>query len=76
MPLGEHIIDLTRRVHAKFHEFRMHRGGDMNLSLFSFPEFCILKEQELRRIDYMKDIVLYDSNKICFIFFTAVLYLI
>jgi hypothetical protein len=29
----------------------------MNLSLFSFYEFCTLEEQELGRIAYMKDIV-------------------
>jgi hypothetical protein len=29
----------------------------MNLSLFSFYEFCTLKEQELGRIAYMKDVV-------------------
>jgi hypothetical protein len=39
-----HFIDVIRRVHAKFPEFRMHRGGDMNLSLFLFSEFCVLKE--------------------------------
>jgi hypothetical protein len=39
-----------RSAHAKFHEFSMHRKGDINLSLFSFPE--------LSRFDYMKDVVL------------------
>jgi hypothetical protein len=29
----------------------------MNLSLFSFYEFCTPEEQELRRISYMKDAV-------------------
>jgi hypothetical protein len=43
-PLGEHIIDVIKRVHDKFHEFRMHRGGDMNLSSFLFSEFCTLEE--------------------------------
>jgi hypothetical protein len=33
----------------------------MNLSLFSFSEFCTLDEQELRRFDYMKDVVLYEG---------------
>jgi hypothetical protein len=32
----------------------------MNLSSFSFYEFCILEEQELWRIAYMKDVVLYE----------------
>jgi hypothetical protein len=32
----------------------------MNLSSFSFYEFCILEEQELWRIAYMKDEVLYE----------------
>jgi hypothetical protein len=36
----------------------MHRNDDMNLSLFLFSGFCTLEEQELRRFDYMKDIVL------------------
>jgi hypothetical protein len=35
-------------MHAKCHEFSMHRNDDMNLSLFSFFEFCTLEEQELR----------------------------
>jgi hypothetical protein len=34
MPLGEHIRDVTRSVHAKFHEFIIHRDADMNISLF------------------------------------------
>jgi hypothetical protein len=76
MPLGEHIIDVIRRVHAKFHEFRMHRGGDMNLSWFLFSEFCILKEQELGRTDYMKDVVLYDEIPIKFILYFCELYFI
>jgi hypothetical protein len=42
--LGEHICDYMRSVHAKFDEFRKHRGGDMNLSSFSFSEFCTLEE--------------------------------
>jgi hypothetical protein len=48
-------------MHAKFHEFRNHRDEDMNLSLFSFSEFCTLEEQELGRIVYMKDVVLYEA---------------
>jgi hypothetical protein len=46
---------------CKFHEFKKHRGGDTNLSSFSFSEFCTLEEQELGRIDYMKDVVLYEG---------------
>jgi hypothetical protein len=33
-------------------------SGFMYLSLFSFLEFCTLYKQELRRFDYMKDVVL------------------
>jgi hypothetical protein len=54
---GEHIIEVIRRVHDKFYEFRMNRGGDMNLSSFSFSGFCTVEEQELWRISYMKDVV-------------------
>jgi hypothetical protein len=39
----------------------MHIKGDMNLSLFSFSEFCILEKQEVRGTDYMKDVVLYEG---------------
>jgi hypothetical protein len=46
--------------HAKFYEFRKHRGGDTNLSSFPFSEFCTLEECELGRIAYMKDVVLYE----------------
>jgi hypothetical protein len=46
--------------HAMFYEFRKHRGGDTNLSSFSFSEFCTLEECELGRIAYMKDVVLYE----------------
>jgi hypothetical protein len=59
IPLGYHIWGIIRRVHAKYHEFRRYGGGDMNLSSFSFSEFCRLKEKELRRTSYMKDVVLY-----------------
>jgi hypothetical protein len=48
----------VRNMHAKFHEFRMHKNDDMNLYLFSFPKFCTLDKQELRRLDYIKDVVL------------------
>jgi hypothetical protein len=58
VPRGEHIRDVIRRVHAKFHEFSMHRDEYMNLSLFSFYEICRLAEQEFSRFDYMKDEVL------------------
>jgi hypothetical protein len=57
MPLGVHMNDM-RRTHTKFHEFSMHRNVDVNLSLFSFPEFCTLDEHELMRFDYRKDVVL------------------
>jgi hypothetical protein len=60
-PLAGHIRDDMRSVHAKFHESRMHRGGDTNLFSFSFLEFCTLEEQELGRIAYMKDVVLYET---------------
>jgi hypothetical protein len=44
MPLGEQTRDDIWSLHAKFHEFRKHRDEDMNLSLFSFSEFCTLEE--------------------------------
>jgi hypothetical protein len=44
----------------------MHRNEDINLSLFSFPEFCTLDEQELRIFDYMKDVVLDEAVPIKF----------
>jgi hypothetical protein len=58
MPLGEHIRNEMRNMHAKCHEFSIHRNDDMDLSLFSFTEFCTLEEQELRIFDYMKDLVM------------------
>jgi hypothetical protein len=61
MPLAEHILDVIRRVHAKYHEFRRHRGGGTDLSSFSFSEFCTLEEPELSRTYYMKDVVLYEA---------------
>jgi hypothetical protein len=61
VPLGGHIWDDKRSVHAKFNEFRKHRSGDMNLSSFSFSKFCTLEEQELWRIAYMKSVVLYEG---------------
>jgi hypothetical protein len=57
MPFGEKIRDDIWSTHAKLHEFCMHRDSDMNLSSFSFYEFCTLEELELGRIAYMKDIV-------------------
>jgi hypothetical protein len=76
MPPGEQIRDDIWSADAKLHEFSIHRDEDMNLSMFSFYEFCTLKEQELGTIAYMKDVVLYEavSNKICFIIFEALLY--
>jgi hypothetical protein len=71
MPHSEQIKDDIWSLYAKFHEFRKHRGGDMNLSSFSFSEFCTLEDQELGRNAYMKDVVLYGgggSNKIKFMF--------
>jgi hypothetical protein len=67
MPLDEKIKDDIWISHAKFQEFIMYRDEDMNLSLFSFYEFCTQEEQELGRISYMIDAVR-DSNKIKFIF--------
>jgi hypothetical protein len=40
MPLGKQMVDDMRSVHAMFHEFSLYRKGDINLSLFLFPEFC------------------------------------
>jgi hypothetical protein len=76
MPPGDHIVDVIRRVHAKFHEFRMHRGGDMNLSSFSFSEFCTLEEQGLGRIANMKDVVLYERIPTKFVSYFSQLYFI
>jgi hypothetical protein len=42
MSLDEKIRNDIRSSHAKFQEFIMHRDEDMNLSLFSFYEFCTL----------------------------------
>jgi hypothetical protein len=76
VPLGEHIWDDLRSVHVKRHEFRKHRGGDMNLSSFSFSEFCTLEEQELGRIIYMKDVVLYEAVPTKFVLSFLELYFI
>jgi hypothetical protein len=48
-----------RNMHAKCHEFSMHRNDDMNLSLFSFFEFCTLEEQELRGFQPNLFLILY-----------------
>jgi hypothetical protein len=58
MPLGELFRNNMRSMHAKFNEFSMHRNDDMNLSLFSFSEFCRLAQQEFRRFNYMNDVVM------------------
>jgi hypothetical protein len=56
-----------KSLHANVYEFSMHIKEEMNLSLFSFSEFCTLKEQELSRIAYMKDRVLYEAVPIKFV---------
>jgi hypothetical protein len=61
VPLGEHIWDCMSSVNARFRKFRKHRGGDTNLSSFSFSEFCTLEELELERIAHMKDVVIYEG---------------
>jgi hypothetical protein len=76
MPLGEHFRDDMRSLHVEFHEFSIHRDADMNISLFDFFEFCILEEQELRRIDYMKDVVIDERIPIKFISCFSELYFI
>jgi hypothetical protein len=54
----------------------MHRNEDMKLYLFSFPEFCTLDEQELRRFNYMKDIVLDEAVPTKFNLYFSYLYFI
>jgi hypothetical protein len=54
----------------------MHRNDDMNLSLFLFSEFCTLEEQELRRFDYIKDVVLDEGILTKFILYFFNLYFI
>jgi hypothetical protein len=78
MPIGEHIRNEMRNMHDKCHEFSMHRNQDMNLSLFSISEFCTLEEQELRSLDYMKDVLLDEgiSTKFISYFFVVVFYLL
>jgi hypothetical protein len=48
----------------------------MNLSLFSFLEFCTQDEQELWRFDYMKDVVLDERIPTKFISYISELYFI
>jgi hypothetical protein len=60
IPLGEIFRNDMGNMYAKFYEFIMHIKGDIDLSLFSFSEICRLKEQELRRTSYMKDVALYE----------------
>jgi hypothetical protein len=76
MPLGYHIRNEMRNMHAKFHEFGMHRNKDMNLSLFSFPKFCTLDKQELRRFEYMKSVVLDEAVPTKFNLYFSGLYFI
>jgi hypothetical protein len=63
-------------VQVMFHDFIKHRGGDMNLSIFSFSEFCTLEEQELGRIVHIKDVVLYEGIPIKFVSYFSQLYFI
>jgi hypothetical protein len=48
----------------------------MNLSLFSFSEFYRLKEQELMRTSYMKDVFLYEGISTKFVLYFSELYFI
>jgi hypothetical protein len=61
IPLGAIFSNDMRSIHATFYEFIMHRKGDIDLSLFLFSEICRLKEQELKRTSYMKDVVIYEG---------------
>jgi hypothetical protein len=74
MPLGEKIRDDIWNMHAKCHEFSMHRNDDINLSLSSFFEFCTLEEHDLMRFDCMKDVVLDDGIPAKFISYISELY--
>jgi hypothetical protein len=74
MPLGEKIKDDIWNMHAKCHEFSLHRNGDINLSLSSFFEFCTLEEQDLMRFDCMKDVVLDNGIPSKFISYISELY--
>jgi hypothetical protein len=42
MSLGELFRNDIRSINAKFHEFSLHKKRDINLSLFSFSEICIM----------------------------------
>jgi hypothetical protein len=76
VPLAKHLLDDMRSLHAEFHEFIMHKKEDVDLSLFSFSKICRLKEQELRRTSYKKDVVLYEEISIKFISYFSELYFI
>jgi hypothetical protein len=65
-----------KSLYTKFCEFTMHIKGEMNLSLFSFSEFCTLEEQELGGIYYIKDVVLYEGILTKFISYFSQLYFI
>jgi hypothetical protein len=43
-----------RDLHAKCHEFSMHRNEDMCLSLISFSEICTIVYFESWRFEYMR----------------------
>jgi hypothetical protein len=58
MPLSEHFRNDMRSIMPSFMNLACTKKEDMNLSLISFLEFCTPEEQELRRFDYMKDVVL------------------
>jgi hypothetical protein len=60
IPLLEIFTNDMGSMHAYVYEFIMHRKGDIDLSLFSFSYICRLKDQELTRTSYMKDVVLYE----------------
>jgi hypothetical protein len=53
MPLGEIIRNEMRTMYVKFHEFSMHKNEDMNLSLYSFSEFCRMGQQESLIFEYL-----------------------
>jgi hypothetical protein len=74
--LGDKLWDDMRSVHAKFHEFILYRSADMNISLLYFFDFFTLEEQELGRISYMKDVVLYEGILTKFISYFLVFHFI
>jgi hypothetical protein len=61
VPLGHLFRNDMGSMSVKFNEFSMHRKWDIDLSLFLFSEICRLKEQELRKTSYMKDVVMYEG---------------